>query len=56
MTAGNEVYSYDYATGTKTGLPNSSVTSCSFFGGSVYRIRLYCTDDLKKANPVAIRG
>lgn len=47
---------YEYATGTKAGFPFSSVTSWSFFDGSVYRIRLYCTGDLKQANLVNIRG
>jgi hypothetical protein len=51
----NKVYSYDYATGTKTGFPNSSVTEYNI-GGARYRIWLYCTDDLKQANLVAVRG
>lgn len=52
---GQKVYAFDYATGTLTGFPNSSVTSWSF-GSAFYAIGLYCTSDLKKASLADVRG
>ena len=50
----NKVYSFEYATGTLTGFPNSSVTTG--LGRRDYQISLFCTNDLTKANLVNVRG
>ena len=44
---GHKVYAFDYATGTLTGFPNSSVTNWNLLG-AYYRISLYCTADLRR--------
>ncbi len=52
---GHKVYAFDYATGTLTGFPHSSVTNWGF-GVNDYRVSIYCTGDLKKANLADVRG
>ena len=52
---GPKTYSWDYATGTKTGFPNSSATEWNF-GYATYQILIWCTSSLEKANLIAIRG
>lgn len=52
---GHKVYAFDYATGTLTGFPNSSVTNWNLLG-AYYRISLYCTADLSKASLADVRG
>ena len=54
-TVGPKLYSWDYATGTKTGFPNSSATQWSL-GYATYQILIWCTSDLSKANLIAVRG
>ena len=52
---GHKVYAFDYATGTLTGFPNSSVTNWGA-RDAYYRLSLYCTGDLTKAILVGVRG
>ena len=50
---GTKTYAFDYATGTRTGFPN---TAHAWSDDVKFRISLYCTDDLTKANLVNVRG
>lgn len=50
---GHKVYVYEYATGTKTGFPN---TATAWTNNPTYRISIYCTSNLAKANLINVRG
>ena len=50
---GTKTYAFDYATGTRTGFPNAAH---AWSDDVKFRISLYCTSDLTKANLVNVRG
>ena len=52
-TRGTKTYAFDYATGTRTGFPNAAH---AWSNDVKFRITLYCTSDLTKANLVNVRG